>query len=190
MKETKVVFTWNEKIKNEILKNITLEEKEKTDSFSIYEWSRELYKDEENLVFIYFVNFSEALKYAKENYDIFKILITGTWNNTWNLDFKSWDVIIPNTFISKEEKNPIFIEYAVWENYDLTKFWLILSWLCISWNPEIEDVFDIREDSMYNNLNEIKKADLLNKTAIVLWINIEEEDDVVNNIYNVIELVL
>ena len=157
MKEIKVIFTENEEIRNEILKNINLEEKNKTEDFIIYEWSRELYKDEESLVLVYFTDFSEALKYAKENYDIFKILITSIWNTTWNLDFKSGDVIIPNTFISKTEEDPIFLEYVVWENYDLTKFWLILSWLCLSWEATIDDTFDISEDNIYSNLTEIKK---------------------------------
>jgi len=190
MKEIKIIFTSEEPIKDKILEINSLQEKYKEDWFVIYEWFRELYKDEENIVLVYFNDFSSSLKYIKENYDIFKIIVASIWIKTWNLDIKSWDVIIPNTFISKKEENPIFVEYLVWENYDLTKFWLVLSWLCISWEVNNEDTFDISEDNIYEILSKIKEVDLLNKTTAVMWISFEKDDDVYNNTVNIIELVL
>jgi hypothetical protein len=98
---------------------------------------------------------------------------------------------MPNVFISKTDENPIFLEYVIWENYDLTKFWLILNWLCISWEVSIEDTFDITEDDIYAIFKEIQKVDLLTKSTAVLWVNLgKENNDVVNNVYNIIELVL
>jgi len=190
MKEIKVIFTQIKEVKNKILKNNILEEKTKTDDYIIYEWYRELYKDEETVILVYFNDFVSSLNYIKENYDIFKIVIASIWTKTWNLDIKSWDVIIPNTFISKKEENPIFTTYAIWENYDLTKFWLILSWLCISWEVTNEDTFDVSEKNIYNILTEIQKADLLDKATTILWISFEKDDDAINNTVNIIELML
>jgi len=190
MKEIKVILTQNNEIKEKIIENNYFEEKENNAEFTVYEGFRELYKEEEKLILVDFNNISEALKYIKENYDVFKIIIASIWDKTWNLDIKSWDVIVPNTFISKKEDNPIFIEYAVWENYDLTKFWLVLSWLCISWEVNNEDSFDISEDNIYSTLKEINSQELLNKTTAIMWISFEKGDDACNNTVNIIELVL
>lgn len=190
MKEIKVIFTSENSIKDKILKNNSLEEKDKLEWFTVYEWFRELYKEEESIVLVYFNNFSSSLEYVKEKYDVFKVIIASIWNKTWNLDIKSWDVIIPNTFISKLEENPIFTTYAVWESYDLTKFWLILSWLCISWEATNEDVFDVLNDDIYDVLKEIKNSNLLEKTIAVLWVSLEKDDDTSDNVSNIIELVL
>jgi len=190
MKEIKIIFTSEKSIKDKILEINSLQEKYKEDWFVVYEWFRELYKDEEDIVLVYFNDFSNSLQYIKENYNIFKIIIASIWNKTWNLDIKSWDVIIPNTFISKSDENPIFTTYAVWESYDLTKFWLILSWLCISWEVNNEDSFDISEDNIYSILKEIQNQNLLEKTIPLLWVKLEKDYDVVDNLESIIELVL
>lgn len=190
MELIKVIFTSNIEIKNELLNNNKILEKYNTEKFTIYEWFREFYKDEEKIILVHFINFNDALKYVNENYDIFKIIIASIWNQIWNFDLNQWDVIIPNTFVNKSENEPIFLEYVVWENYDLTKFWLILSWLCLSWNNDNLDICDICENDIYDILSEIKTVDLLSKTTVLLWINWMDNKDVIINVSNVVELVL
>lgn len=190
MKLIKIIFTQSNKIKDDIIKLNNFDEKVKNDDFTILEWYRNIYKDEESVVLVYFNSFNKALSYVKDNYDIFKIIIAWLSDKIWNFDLNPWDVIIPNTFINKSSPDAIFIEYASWENYNLTKFWLVLSWLCISWKPEVDDTFDIWEENIYDNLNEIKNLNLINKTIVVFWIKLEENREVENNVSSVIELLL
>jgi nucleoside phosphorylase len=70
---------------------------------------------------------------------------------------KIGDVFIPNTFVCHDTylpfdgahldyfKKPIFTEYAVGENYDLQKFGLILSGICLTGDQFIDDVAKVSE---------------------------------------------
>ena len=187
MKLKKIIFTSSEKIKNELLKINIFDEKYDSLDFIVFEWYRNLFKDEEDLVLIFYRNFSKALVYLSENYDPFKVVFAENTTITWNFDLNFGDVIIPNTFISKNTNKPIFIEYVTWENYDLTKFWLVLSWICLSWEPEEEDVYDVRLDNLYTNLLEVLSLNLIDKTVVVIGI---DDEEVENNTTSVIELIL
>lgn len=85
-----------------------------------------------------------ATTYLLDNFDPFKIInIWVVWNLNHEL-LQIWDVIIPNTFLQHdifipEEidslsylRAPIFTEYAIGEEYDLEKFSLHLSGICIT----------------------------------------------------------
>lgn len=144
-----------------------------------------------------------------ENYNFEKII--NVWI-AWNLestDAKIWDVFLPNTFLQHDiylpfewkhldyAKKPIFLEYAVWENYDLTKFWLILSWVCLTWDifvdkPEIaQDLrekfsWDIVDMEAFAILSVARAYDMLDKCVVIKavsdWANSESKDTHMDNL--------
>ncbi len=105
-----------------------------------------------------------------------------------DLDIKSWDVTIPNTFIKTWEKHPIFLEYAIWESYDLKKFWLILSWICITW--QINEAADIEDNEVYDILSILNDNKLLEKSLVIKSINTDNDDKLLVNAIDIMELVL
>jgi len=89
-----------------------------------------------------------------------------------NNDLQIWDIMIPNTFIDSSNK-PMFLEYSIWENYDMKKFWLILNWICYSWNEKSEETWFV---PLYNMIiSELQKKSE-NKIKFIFWIR--EESDV------------
>ncbi len=190
MKLIKIILTKEKDLKNNLKKIINLKEIKKEINFTIFEWERMTFKGEELIVYIIFKNFEKTIKYIKENYEIFKIIIPWKARNIGNIDLKPWDIIIPNTFIKKNE-NPIFLEYAIWKNYDLKKFWLSLSWICLSWdNYKTNDfIADIQDKDSFNILKSLKEKNLIDKVVILKEI-IKEKENGLKNIINVVDLVL
>ncbi len=191
MKLTKVIFANNKKLLNNITEIMTLEEIKNDENFKVYRWERKMFKDEEDLFLVMFNCFETALSYIQDNYGVFKIIIAWEANNLWNIDLKVWDVTIPNTFI-KKWKNPIFSEYVVWENYDLKKFWLSLSWVCNTWEDCREEDFvaDVKDEDSYEFLEILQKEKLLDKTVVLKEIVIKNKENSLKNIISVIDLVL
>lgn len=130
----------------------------------IYEWERKNITEECTdkivlvLSWIWKIGATLATTYLFENYDINKLInvwIAGNLDNSW--DIKIWDVFIPNTFIQHDiylpfdwehlnyAKEAIFLDYAIWENYDLNKFGLIMNGICLTWDQFIDDE-EIKED--------------------------------------------
>ena len=131
-----------------------------------------------------------ATTYLLENYDINKLINIWIAWNLCNNDVKIWDVFIANTFMQHDmylpfewehldyAKKPIFLDYAVWENYDLQKFWLILSWVCLTWDQFIDDELkvkehrekfsaDIIEMEAFAILSVAKAYDILDKCVVI-----------------------
>lgn len=194
MKLNKIIFTSDKTLFTKLINYFSLNTVKIDDYFEIYEWNRELFKDEENLVLVYFNDFSKSLNFIEENYDIFKIVFVWFARAMWNNELLEWDVIIPNTFIkSIESKNPIFIDYATWEDYDLNNFWLILNWICFTWN-EVENtefLADIIDNDIYNLLEEIQKnQEYLDIIVVLKWIILDDRVKSSENIISVLDLVL
>jgi adenosylhomocysteine nucleosidase len=165
-----------------------------------------------------------ASTYLFENYDINKLInIWIAWNLD-NWDVKIWDVFIPNTFIQHDiylpfewehldyAKKPIFLDYAIWENYDLKKFGLILSWVCLTWDQFIDDKektqelrekysADIVEMEAFAILSVARAYNSLDKCVVIKavsdWADSEAKEEHINNLefamensISVLELVL
>jgi len=94
---------------------------------------------------------SMATTYIFENYQVAKLVnIWVVGNLLWDM-MKVGDVIIPNTFLQHDVyipeflntlsylRDPIFLEYAIGENYDLQKFELKLSGICVTGDQFIDD---------------------------------------------------
>lgn len=210
---TKWIITAMEEEALLIIKKFNLKETKTLKNIKIFEWKRVWDDGEENIVlalwWIWKIQATIATTYLIENYDLNKIVnIWIAWNLTWN-DLKIWDVILPNTFVQQDmylpfdwshldyAKKPIFLEYAVWENYDLQKFWLILNWVCATWdefvdNPErINDIkenfsADICEMEAFAVLSVAREYDMLDKCVVIKaisdWADNEAKDAHMNNL--------
>jgi len=161
MQLTKAIITAMSEEADLIIEKYSLEEV-KSDKIpktvKIFEWERKNYDEDCTdkivliLTWIWKIAASLATSYLLENYDVNKIIniwIAGNLENEW--DIKVWDVFLPNTFIQHDlylpfnwvhldyAKKPIFLDYAVWENIDFTKFGLIMNWICLTWDQFIDD---------------------------------------------------
>jgi len=182
----------------------------------IYEWEKKNLTEENTdklvliLSWIWKIWATIATTYLLENYDVNKIInIWIAWNldNSW--DTKIWDVFIPNTFLQHdiylpfewEEynylKKSIFLDYAIWENYDLTKFGLIMNWVCLTWDQFIDDEeikenlreslsWDIVDMESFAILSVAKAYNILDKCVVIKavsdWAEPDSKEDCFNNL--------
>jgi nucleoside phosphorylase len=147
----------------------------------IYEWNRKnIWEDCSDkivlvLAWIGKIAGTLATTYLFENYDINKLInIWIAWNLDNSGDIKIWDVFVPNTFIQHDlylpfdwdhldyAKKPIFLDYAIWENYDLTKFGLIMNWVCLTWDQFVDD------EEIQANLRETLSGDIVEMEAFAI----------------------
>lgn len=144
--------------------------------------------EEENTVLIYSKNILKLVDFIKNKYIVIdKILICNSAEILSNTELKSWDIIIPNTFIwthphplpNKEGSNIIFLESTIWKDYDMKNFGLILNWIC-SDNKDNQGEFeaDIYSENIFTYLKAIKSEELLDKTIVLS--EVDEESDFSN----------
>jgi len=133
---------------------------------------------------------SFATTYLFENYELEKIINIWVVGNLKGDMIQVGDVIIPNTFMQHDVyipdeldslsylREPIFLEYAVGENYDLTKFSVRLNGICVTGdqfvdNPEIieelvnEYSADIVDMEAYSFLSVAKAYNALDKCVVI-----------------------
>jgi len=163
-------------------------------TLKIYQWVRTIEQEEEKIVLLVCwegkTQSAFAATYLCENYSLEKIV--NIWI-VWNLNHELlsiWDVIIPNTFLMhdfympetidfhKSQRAAIFLEYAIWEEYNLEKFKLHLSWICATWDQFIDNKdlqweivekywADIVDMEAYSILAVIRNYDLLDKAVVI-----------------------
>ena len=184
MELTKAIITAMSEEADLIIKKYNLEEI-KTDKIpqtvKIFEWKRKNLNEDCNdkivliLAWIWKIAATLATTYLLENYDVNKIInIWIAWNLDTSGDIKIWDVFVPNTFIQHDlylpfdwdhldyAKKPIFLDYAIWENYDLTKFGLIMNWVCLTWDQFVDD------EEIQANLRETLSGDIVEMEAFAI----------------------
>lgn len=204
---TRVIFTTDEFIKNSIIKKFNFKKWDEV-KFDLYTLQREIDDETENLVFVYFKKeFTiEVINFVKENYILFKIVIIWYSQIVRNQDLDAWDIILPNTFIDSSWNNPIFLDYAVWENYDLNKFWLILNWICMDKDCECskcdidnsneiseEFVSDIIDCSTYKILTNLEKEDTEKTVVISICVNSKDDKNntiFIDNLLNIVDVMI
>lgn len=228
MELTKVIITAMKEEADLIIEKFELKEVKSLVNIKIFEWNREWNEWKEKIVlaltWIWKIQASIATTYILENYIVDKIInIWIAWNLN-NNDTKIWDVFLPNTFIQYDmylpfewsnldyAKKAIFIEYAVWENFDLKKFWLILNWICLTWDQFIDDeekIKNLREEysgdicemEAFAILSVAREYNVLDKCVVIKaisdWADNEAKDTNIDNLefamknsIDVLELVL
>ena len=194
VKLTKAIITAMKEEAEIIIKKFDLKETNKLKNIKIFEGKRVGDEWEENIILVLAwigkIQASIATTYLLENYSVDKIINIWIAGNVSGTDLKIWDVVLPNTFIQHDiylpfewehldyAKKPIFLEYAVWENYDLQKFWLILNWVCVTWDEFIdneEKISDLRinfwadvcEMEAFAILSVAREYDMLDKCIVI-----------------------
>lgn len=194
LKLTKAIITAMKEEAEIIIKKFDLKETNKLKNIKIFEGKRVGDDGEENIILVLAwigkIQASIATTYLLENYSVDKIINIWIAGNVSGTDLKIWDVVLPNTFIQHDiylpfewehldyAKNPIFLEYAVWENYDLQKFWLMLNWVCVTWDEFIdneEKISDLRinfwadvcEMEAFAILSVAREYDMLDKCIVI-----------------------
>jgi len=218
MQLTKAIITAMKQEADLIIKKYNLEEfkdEKIPNTLKVFKWERKNYDEDCTdqiilvLAWIGKIQASMATTYLLENYDINKLInIWIAWNLA-NSDVKIWDVFLPNTFIQHDmylpfewehldyAKKPIFLDYAVWENYDLKKFGLILSWVCLTWDQFIDNEekvqelrekysADIVEMEAFAVLSVARAYDVLDKCVVIKavsdWADSEAKDAHMDNL--------
>jgi len=100
----------------------------------------------------------------------------------------------------KYQREPIFLEYAIGEEYDLEKFKLHLSGICATWDQfidnkdlqsEIVEKFgaDIVDMEVYSILSVIKNYEMLDKTVVIKSVSDGADDSAEKNSMDNLNLV-
>ncbi len=180
MKNNKIIIALNEKIFLNFVKSFWIQSIKTWDFFLLWE----IEKEENKISVFYWSDKTKIIQFILENYlNIFKIVIAWQSEEYLGIELNDSDIICPNTFTS-ESKETIFLEYAIWENFDLEKFKVSLSWICSDKKWEVQDVVC---SQIFDYLEILKKEDLLEKTAV--FINIWESSNY-ENLFNIVDLAL
>ena len=204
LKLTKAIITAMKEEAEIIIKKFDLKETNKLKNIKIFEGKRVGDEWEENIILVLAwigkIQASIATTYLLENYSVDKIINIWIAGNVSGTDLKIWDVVLPNTFIQHDiylpfewehldyAKKPIFLEYAVWENYDLQKFWLMLNWVCVTWDEFIdneEKILDLRinfwadvcEMEAFAILSVAREYDMLDKCIVIKAVSDGADND-------------
>ncbi len=218
MKLTKAIITAMREEADLIIKKYNLKEIKNSNipkNITIFEWERNNYDEDclDKIIlvlsWIWKIQATLATTYLLENYKLNKIInIWIAWNLD-NWDIRIWDVFIPNTFIQHDlylpfdwkhldyAKKPIFLDYAIWENFDLQKFGLILSWVCLTWDQFIDNKdlvkelrekysWDIVEMESFAILSVARAYNMLDKCIVIKavsdWADSESKEAHMNNL--------
>lgn len=213
MNLTKAIITAMKEEAELIIKKFNLKETKSLKNIKIFEWTRSWDDWKENLVlvlwWIWKIQAAIATTYLLENYSVDKIINIWIAGNLTGNDLKVWDVLLPNTFIQQDmylpfewshldyAKKPIFLEYAIWENYDLQKFWLILNWVCVTGDEFVDkedrisklrvDFWaDICEMEAFSILSVAREYNMLDKCIVIKaisdWADNEAKEAHMNNL--------
>ena len=177
MQNNNIIIAENEKIFLEFAKNLDIKNIKTNEDIIIWEKERKNSEwEDENIIIIYWKNVSKTIDFIKSNYILIeKIFLAGISNILSNGELKVWDIIIPNTFISKTWETKFLDNTTIWKDYDMKKFWLMLSGISseTSWeNSEFQA--DIKSENSFTYLKFLESENLLEKTIVVsqIW----EED--------------
>jgi len=142
----------------------------------------------------------EALTHIFETYQVFKMVHVGLVWISGNIDINSWDVVLPNTFITPDSNNPFFLDFAVGENYDFKNFWLILSGICMT--GELSDDHDpddygadVYDRESFYILENMQKHEALDKVVVIKWVfdaadEKVKKETVIDNSFAILDFIL
>lgn len=109
--------------------------------------------------------------------EILRIVYVGIWKLHISSHLTSGDILFPNTFLSKKTGEALYVDYAVWEWFDLEKFILHLDGVCTSEFSEISEEYDgdIEEQEVYDFLQLTHKLGLWEKSVVILGTEVSAE---------------
>ena len=180
MKNNKIIIAETEKIFLAFVKSLDIKDIKTDNNIIIATKIREnSEKEEENLVIIYGKDVLNTIEFIKNKYIIIdKIIVSNNATVLSNWELKSWDIVVPNTFISNLWETK-FLDNTIWKDYDMNNFGLMLSGIA-SEKSENENEFeaDIKIENIFTYLKSLDSEELLEKTIVVSQIS--EENDYTN----------
>ena len=173
MKNNKIIIAGSEQIFLEFCKSLDIKDIKTNEDIIIATKERESSEwEEENLVIVHGKDILKTVEFIKNGYILIeKIVICNSAKILSNWELKTWDIIIPNTFISKSWETK-FLDNTIWKDYDMNNFGLMLSGIS-SENEAKKDEFeaDIRAENIFIYLKALESEKLLEKTIVVsqIW---------------------
>ena len=107
----------------------------------------------------------------KQSSDIVaRIIYISIWKLHISSHIQTWDIMLPNTFLSKKSWEALYVEYAVGENFDLEKFVLHLDGVCTDVFGEVSEEYDgdIEEADVFDFLSFLESQGLKDKAVVIL----------------------
>jgi len=173
MQNNKIIIAESEKIFLEFCKSLDIKDIKTNENIIIWKKSiKNSEQEEEILSVIHWKDIIKTIDFIKNKYILIeKIVICNNAEILSNSELKTWDIIIPNTFISKNWETK-FLDNTIGKDYDLKSFWLMLSWICSenNWKKE-EFEADIKSENIFIYLKALESEKLLEKTIVVsqIW---------------------
>ena len=177
MEITKIITTSSKQLAEKIIERLSMESVESNELYKSYEVIRVSEDDEKEKVVLCIhgedkISIVETFDHVFETYQVQKMLHVGMVWISGNIDINSWDVILPNTFISPDAETPFFLDFAVGENYDFKNFGLILSGICMTgelWEDHDPEDYgaDIYDRESFYILEKMQEKESLDKTVVI-----------------------
>ncbi len=218
MQINKAIITALQAEADRVIEKYSLWETKQVGSLKIFSWTRKNTEDEEENIILCVcsegkIQSAFATTYLLENYEVEKIINIGIVGNLNSELLKVGDVIMPNTFVQhdfympedidfqQESRAPIFLEYAIGEEYDLEKFSLHLSGICATGDQFIdkmelmEDIrttfeADIVDMEAYSILSVVRNYNMLDKCVVIKSVSDGADSDAQNDVMNNLELAM
>ena len=206
---TKAIITAMPEEAEKIIKKYSLKQIKTLGYTKIYEGERQDNDWEKEtiilgLCWVWKIHATLATTYLFENYNFEKIVNIGVVGNLRPDILAIGDVILPNTFMQHDVylpdfidtmwylRDPIFTEYAIGEEYDLERFKLHLSGICVTGDQFIDNQdlknelveeysADIVDMEAYAILTVIKSYDALDKTVVIKSVSDGADENAAKN---------
>ena len=138
--------------------------------------------------YIHSKNDLEAILEKQSPDMITRIIYISIWKLHIASHIHTWDIILPNTFLSKKSWQALYVEYAVGENFDLEKFVLHLDGVCADafWEVSEEYDGDIEEADVFDFLYFLESR-WLKDTAVVI-LGTDESSESYERIWAIIDM--
>jgi len=171
MKINKIIIAENKEIFLDFVKKLDFKNIKTTQDVIFWEKERENSGEKENLVLVYSEDEKKVIEFLENKYIyVEKYIFVWIAEILSNKELLYKDIIIPNTFIWKQNKT-YFLDSIIWKDYDMKRFWLILNWICAESSSEkLEFQADIKSQKVFKYLEIFSKKDLLEKFIVIFQV--------------------
>ncbi len=173
----KIIVTLDEKIFLEWCKTLWITDIKTNDDIIIGQKKQaDIEHDEVILVIIHWKDPVKTTEYISSHYiHIQKLLLLNSAKILSNGELQDGDVIIPNTFIGKNDET-VFLEETVGTDYDLNSFGLILNWIASCVEPTDDEqnseefLADVYSENIFTYLKLLQADDKIASISVMLQI--------------------
>ncbi|MCT4616944.1 MAG: hypothetical protein N4A38_01910 [Candidatus Gracilibacteria bacterium] len=154
--KNKILFTTNEALALKIAKKFNLEQEKTNIGVKIFSGS---INNEDRIILCLSGESKDevlaSLTYIHDNYEFIKFINLGELSCVNNFEYKTGDIVIPNTFMANGEDMPIFLSSMPEGNYELEDYGVIFNGICFSCfcgqysKEEVEECADMCDKESY-----------------------------------------